>query len=320
MTVQRLQQFGETIFATMTQLAVDNDAVNLGQGFPDSDGPARMLEIAQEQIASGNNQYAPLRGRPELIDALAHHYCVARDAIVVTAGATEAITATVLGLVEPGQEVIVLEPYYDAYAAAIALADATRVPVPLKPSGGSWDLDVDAVRAAVTDKTAMVIVNSPHNPTGSVFSRAALEGLRDICVEHDMLVLSDEVYEYLTFDDAEHVEVLRIPGMETRTVKVGSAAKSFNATGWKTGWAIAHPELLDGVIHATRGTYYLVADVSNTGMDGIEFCKQLPLTKGIAAIPLAAFTDNPEPWRYKVRFAFCKRPGVIREAVKRLNA
>lgn len=374
MTVQRLQQFGETIFATMTQLAIDNDAINLGQGFPGSDGPERMLEIAQEQIATGNNQYAPLRGRPELIDALAHHYCVARDAIVVTAGATEAITATVLGLVEPGQEVIVLEPYYDAYAAAIALADATRVPVPLKPSGGSWDLDVDAVRAAVTDKTAMVIVNSPHNPTGSVFSRAALEGLRDICVEHDMLVLSDEVYEDLTFDDAEHVEVLRIPGMETRTVKVASAAKSFNATGWKTGWAIAHPELLDGVIkakqfmtfvsttpfqpavahalveerewlsnmvdelaecreilaqglkdagfklRATRGTYYLVADVSTTGMDGIEFCKQLPVTKGIAAIPLAAFTDNPEPWRYKVRFAFCKRPEVIREAVKRLNA
>ncbi|OFT52313.1 aminotransferase [Corynebacterium sp. HMSC06D04] len=374
MTVKRLQQFGETIFATMTQLAIDNDAINLGQGFPDSDGPERMLEIAQEQIATGNNQYAPLRGRPELVDALAHYYSVSRKAIVVTAGATEAITATVLGLVEPGQEVIVLEPYYDAYAAAIALADATRVAVPLKPSGESWDLDVDAVRAAVTDKTAMVIVNSPHNPTGSVFSRTALEGLRDICVEHDLLVLSDEVYEDLTFGSATHVDIQRIPGMETRTVKVGSAAKSFNATGWKTGWAFAHPDLLDGVIkakqfmsfvsatpfqaavahalvyerdwqkamveelaecrdilvaglskagyqvHETQGTYYLVADVSSSGMDGVEFCTKLPETHGVAAIPLAAFADNPEPWRYKVRFAFCKRPEVIKEAVKRLSA
>lgn len=150
MTVQRLREFGETIFATMTALAVENDAVNLGQGFPDSDGPQRMLEIAQDNIARGNNQYAPLRGVPELVDAIADTYSVPQDHVVVTAGATEAITATVLGLVEPGQEVIVLEPYYDAYIAAVALADATRIPVPLKESGNSWDIDVAAVRAAVT--------------------------------------------------------------------------------------------------------------------------------------------------------------------------
>ena len=373
MTVQRLQEFGETIFATMTALAVENDAVNLGQGFPDSDGPQRMLEIAQENIAGGNNQYAPLRGVPELVSAIADTYSVPQDHVVVTAGATEAITATVLGLVEPGQEVIVLEPYYDAYIAAVALADASRVPVPLKASGNSWDIDVDAVRAAVTDQTAMVIINTPHNPTGSVFSREALTELAELCVEKDLLVLADEVYENLTFADAEHVSIASLPGMRQRTVTISSAAKSFNCTGWKTGWAIAEPRLLDGVIkakqfttfvsttpfqpavahalryeqewldgmvdelaecrsilvegleqlgfhvHDTGGTYYVVADVSPTGVTGVDYCMELPATKGVAAIPLAAFTDNAEPWKNKVRFAFCKRPEVIREAVRRLT-
>lgn len=373
MTVKRLQEFGETIFATMTALALENDAVNLGQGFPDSDGPQRMLEIAQENIAGGNNQYAPLRGVPDLVSAIAETYSVPQDHVVVTAGATEAITATVLGLVEPGQEVIVLEPYYDAYAAAIALADATRIPVPLKESANSWDIDVDAVRAAVTDKTAMVIINTPHNPTGSVFSREALTELAELCVEKNLLVLADEVYENLTFG-TEHISIASLPGMASRTVTVSSAAKSFNCTGWKTGWAVAEPALLDGVIkakqfttfvsttpfqpavahalrneqewldgmvselaecrsilveglkqlgfhvHDTGGTYYVVADVSSTGLSGIDFCMQLPTTKGVAAIPLAAFTDNPEPWKYKVRFAFCKSPEVIREAVCRLTA
>nr|WP_305137951.1 aminotransferase class I/II-fold pyridoxal phosphate-dependent enzyme [Corynebacterium aurimucosum] len=296
-----------------------------------------------------------------------------QDHVVVTAGATEAITATVLGLVEPSHEVIVLEPYYDAYIAAIALADATRVPVPLKESGNSWDINVDAVRAAVTDKTAMVIINTPHNPTGSVFSREALTELAELCVEEDLLVLADEVYENLTFG-TDHVSIASLPGMAERTVTVSSAAKSFNCTGWKTGWAIAEPKLLDGVIkakqfttfvsttpfqpavahalryeqewlngmvdelaecrsilveglkqlgfhvHDTGGTYYVVADISSTGLNGIDFCMQLPETKGVAAIPLAAFTDNPEPWKHKVRFAFCKRPEVIREAVRRLTA
>ena len=373
MTVHRLEEFGETIFATMTALAVENDAVNLGQGFPDSDGPQRMLEIAQENIAGGNNQYAPLRGVPELLSAIAETHSVPQHHVVVTAGATEAITATVLGLVEPGHEVIVLEPYYDAYAAAIALADATRIPVPLKESGNSWDIDVAAVRAAVTHKTAMVIVNTPHNPTGSVFSRGTLTELAELCAEKNLLVLADEVYENLTFG-TEHVSIASLPGMASRTVTVSSAAKSFDCTGWKTGWAIAEPALLDGVIkakqfttfvsttpfqpavahalryeqewldsmvdqlaecrtilvdgleqlgfhvHDTGGTYYVVADISSTGMTGVDFCMQLPVSKGVAAIPLAAFTDNPEPWKYKVRFAFCKRPEVIREAVRRLTA
>lgn len=370
MTVERLQSFGETIFTTMSALAVQHDAINLGQGFPDTDGPARMLEIAQEQIAAGNNQYAPLRGQPVLLDAISRRFGVPPENILVTVGATEGLTAAILGTVEPGQEVIVLEPYYDAYAAAIALADAVRVPVPLAPAGDSWDVDADAVRAAITDRTAMIIVNSPHNPTGAVFSRAALEDLAALCVEKNLIVLSDEVYENLVFHGAAHTRVSDLPGMAERTIWVNSAAKSFNCTGWKTGWVIATPALLEGVIkakqfmtfvgfspvqpavahallhkdewvhdmvdglkechdilaaglrqagyrvHHTQGTYYLVADV---GVDGIDFCTRLPETKGVAAIPLAAFTDNPEPWRTKVRFAFCKRPEVIREAVARLT-
>lgn len=371
MTVQRLQEFGETIFTTMTQIAVKNHAVNLGQGFPDTDGPARMLAIAQEEIASGHNQYAPGMGVPALREAVAETNSVPIDHVLITVGASEAIASSVLGLVEPGQEVIVLEPYYDSYAAAVALADAHRIAVPLTPVGESWDIDVDAIRAAVTDKTAMIIINTPHNPTGAVFSEQALRDLAQLCVEHDLLLLSDEVYEHLTFGDAKHVEIRLLPGMAKRTIKVSSAAKTFNVTGWKTGWAIADPALLDGVVkakqfisfvgatpfqaavahalreesewvedmveglsecrdilvegleragyrvHDTRGTYYVVADV---GEDAVEFCKRLPVEKGVAAIPLSAFTDHPEPWKQKVRFAFCKRPEVIREAVKRLTA
>lgn len=252
MTVSRLRPFGETIFATMTQLANEHGAINLGQGFPDTDGPARMLEIAREEIAAGNNQYAPALGVPALREAIAARRGVNVSSVLVTVGATEAITATILGLVEPGQEVIVLEPFYDAYAAAIALADATRVPVPLRRTGNTWDLDVDAIAAAMTPRTAMVVVNTPHNPTGSVLSAEALSRLAELCVSRDVLVLADEVYEDLVFPGYAHTRVAELPGMASRTITVSSAAKSFNATGWKTGWAIAPPALLDGVIKAKQ--------------------------------------------------------------------
>lgn len=266
MTVARLRQFGETVFATMSAKAVEHDAVNLGQGFPDSDGPARMLEIACEQIRGGNNQYGPGRGMAVLREAVAAQR--ARDhqvtydpgtEVLVTVGATEAISATVLGLVEPGSEVIVLEPYYDAYAAAIALAGAQRVAVPLVADGATWTVDVDAVRAAVTKRTAMIIVNSPHNPTGSVFSRAALAELAAVCVERDLLVLSDEVYENLLLDAASHTALASLPGMFERTVTVSSAAKSWNVTGWKTGWALAPAPLLDAVLKAKQFMSYVGA-------------------------------------------------------------
>ncbi|WIM71621.1 pyridoxal phosphate-dependent aminotransferase [Corynebacterium suedekumii] len=247
----------------MTARAIEFDAVNLGQGFPDTDGPERMLEIAGEQIRGGNNQYGPGRGLPELREAVAaqraRDYDVTYDPaseVLITVGATEAISATVLGLVEPGSEVIVLEPYYDAYAAAIALAGATRVPVPLVADGDTWTVDVDAVRAAVTSRTAMIIINSPHNPTGAVFGREVLARLAALCVERDLLVLSDEVYENLRFD-VPHTAVAALPGMRERTVTVSSAAKSFNVTGWKTGWALAPAPLLDAVLKAKQFMSYV---------------------------------------------------------------
>lgn len=266
MTVARLRPFGETVFATMSAKAAEFDAVNLGQGFPDSDGPARMLEIACEQIRAGNNQYGPGRGMAVLREAVAAQR--ARDhqvtydpgaEVLVTVGATEAISAAVLGLVEPGSEVIVLEPCYDAYAAAIALAGAQRVAVPLVPDGATWTVDVDAVRAAVTKRTSMIIVNSPHNPTGSVFSREVLAGLAAVCVERDLLVLSDEVYENLLFDGRAHTALAALPGMFERTVTVSSAAKSWNVTGWKTGWALAPAPLLDAVLKAKQFMSYVGA-------------------------------------------------------------
>src|SRR5699024_5058439 len=182
---------------------------------------------------------------------------VSVDEVLITVGATEAISATVLGLVEPGSEVIVFDPYYDAYAAAIALAGATRVSVPLRQVGETWDLNTAAFEAAITERTSLVIINSPHNPTGAVFSRAALEEFARICVKRDLTVLSDEVYEHLLFDDIQHTRRAEQPGMRARTGTSASAAKSVDATGSKTGWAIAEPELLDAVVKAKQSMTYV---------------------------------------------------------------
>ena len=256
MTVERLRPFAETVFATMTAKAVEFEAVNLGQGFPDTGGPAAMLERAQREIAAGNNQYAPGRGVAELRRAIAaqreRDYGQSFDPdteVLVTVGATEAIAASVLGLVEPGSEVIVLDPSYDAYGAAIALAGAHRVSVPLVADGASWRVDEDALEASVTDRTAMVIVNSPHNPTGAQLD---LVGVARVCVRHDLLALSDEVYEHLLYDGRVHRPLALEDGMRERTVTVSSAAKTFSATGWKTGWAMAPAPLLDGVHKAKQ--------------------------------------------------------------------
>lgn len=256
--VSRLQKFGDTVFSVMTKLAQETGAVNLGQGFPDDDGPEQMLDIARAEIARGNNQYAPGRGFACLREAVAvqrrREYGIELDPeseVLVTVGATEGIAATLLGLVEPDDEVIVFEPYYDAYVAAIALAGARRVTVPLAADGGTWALDLEAFRKAITPRTAMVVINSPHNPTGSVFE---LTEFARICAEHDLLVLSDEAYEYLTFDGLAHTPVASLPGMRERTVTVASAAKSFNVTGWKTGWAMGPAWLIDAV---TRAKQYL---------------------------------------------------------------
>jgi N-succinyldiaminopimelate aminotransferase len=239
----------------MTALAVRHDAVNLGQGFPDTDGPKGMLDAAQEALFGGANQYPPGPGRPELRAAIARHrllrygteYDPDRE-ILVTAGATEAIAATLIALTETGDEVIVIEPYYDSYAAAVAMAGATRRVVSLAESqDGRFTLDVDAVRAAVTPRTRAILVNSPHNPTGTVFTRTELEGLAEICVEHDLIAITDEVYEHLVFDQREHIPLVSLPGMRPRTVSISSAGKTFNCTGWKIGWVCSTPELVAAV-------------------------------------------------------------------------
>lgn len=258
----RLQGLGTTIFAEMSALATDLGAVNLGQGFPDTDGPAEVLEGAVAAIRGGQNQYPPGPGVAALRTAVAEHqrhwygldYDPDRE-VLVTAGATEAIAAALLALVEPGDEVIALEPYYDSYAAGIALAQGVRVPVTLRPP--DFALDVDALRRAVTPRSRLILLNSPHNPTGAVLSRSELEAVAAVAREHDLLVVTDEVYEHLTYDDAEHVPIGSLPGMRERTVSISSAGKTFSVTGWKIGWVTGTPELVSAVRTAKQFLTYV---------------------------------------------------------------
>ncbi|MBU8832420.1 pyridoxal phosphate-dependent aminotransferase [Mycolicibacterium goodii] len=264
MTVRRLQPFAVTIFAEMSALATRLGAVNLGQGFPDEDGPAEMLKVAQNAIADGVNQYPPGLGVPELRQAIAaqrkRHYGIEYEPdteVLVTVGATEAIAASLIGLVEPGSEVLVIEPFYDSYSPVIAMAGCERRAVPLVPHGRGFAIDVDALRAAVTPQTKALILNSPHNPTGAVASDAELREVASLAVEYDLLVITDEVYEALVFDGFEHRPLAGYPGMRNRTVTISSAAKMFNATGWKIGWACGAPELIAGVRAAKQYLTYV---------------------------------------------------------------
>ena len=260
-----LAEFGTTIFAEMSQLAVETGAINLGQGFPDTDGPAAILEAARRAIAEGRgNQYPPGPGIPQLRQAIAAHrarnYGLEYDPdreVLVTAGATEAIAAALLGLLEPGDEVIALEPYYDSYAACIAMAGARRVPVTLRPDGDRFVLDLDELRAAVTDRTRLLLINTPHNPTGTVLPREQLAAIAQLCVERDLLAVTDEVYEHLVFDGGEHVPLASFPGMRERTVSISSAGKTFSVTGWKVGWTCASPELTTAVRTAKQFLTYV---------------------------------------------------------------
>ncbi|OII64802.1 MULTISPECIES: pyridoxal phosphate-dependent aminotransferase [unclassified Streptomyces] len=253
----RLAGFGTTIFAEMSALATATGAINLGQGFPDTDGPEEIREAAVRAVREGRgNQYPPGPGVPELRTAIAEHqlrrYGLAYDPdteVLVTAGATEGIAASLLALVEPGDEVIALEPYYDSYAACIAMAGGRRVPVTLRPdpAAGRFVLDLDELRDAVTDRTRLILLNTPHNPTGTVLTRDELAAVAALAVERDLLVVTDEVYEHLVFDDAQHVPVATFPGMRERTVTLSSGGKTFSLTGWKVGWVTAPPGLTAAV-------------------------------------------------------------------------
>ncbi|MFH8775433.1 pyridoxal phosphate-dependent aminotransferase [Streptomyces sp. NPDC017958] len=265
---RRLAEFGTTIFAEMSALAVATGSINLGQGFPDTDGPEEVREAAVRALRDGRgNQYPPGPGVPELRTAIAAHqqrrYGLSYDPdteVLVTAGATEAIAASLLALLEPGDEVVALEPYYDSYAASIAMAGGRRVPVTLRPSfdeEARFRLDLDELRAAVTDRTRLLLINTPHNPTGTVLTRAELAAVAELAVERDLLVVTDEVYEHLVFDDAEHLPLAAFPGMRERTVTIGSAGKTFSFTGWKVGWVTAAPELVTAVRSAKQFLTYV---------------------------------------------------------------
>jgi N-succinyldiaminopimelate aminotransferase len=262
----RLSGIGTTIFSEMTALAQRTGAVNLGQGFPDTDGPASMLAAAAQAIQGGRNQYPPVDGVPELkqavVDERAKRYGTEYDPateFVATAGATEAIAAALIGLCEPGDEVVLFEPYYDSYLANLAMAGLTHRPVQLRIAGegvpetprvrsdNRFTFDPDELRRAVGGRTRVIVLNSPHNPTGKVFTRAELELIAQVCVERDLIAVTDEVYEYLTYDGVEHIPLASLPGMRERTVTVSSAGKTFSCTGWKIGWVLGPQPLVSAV-------------------------------------------------------------------------
>jgi N-succinyldiaminopimelate aminotransferase len=369
-----MRGFGTTIFAEMSALALVTDSVNLGQGFPDTDGPPEILAAAIDAMRSGQNQYPPGPGIPALRHAIAEHQqrCYGLDydpdaEVLVTAGATEAIAAAVLALAGPGDEVVLFEPYYDSYAACVALGGATRRTVTIERAGAGWGFDPAALERAITPATKLILLNSPHNPTGTVFGPAELAVIADAAIRHDLVVVSDEVYEHLTFDGHRHVPIATLPGMRERTVTISSAGKTFSVTGWKIGWACAPLPLLaavrtvkqfltyvngapfqpavaqvlataeklapadalqaqrdllcDGL--AERGydvirpqaTYFATVDV---GTDAVAFCRDLPRRAGVVAIPSSVFYDS-DAGDHFVRFAFCKRPDVLVDALRRLT-
>lgn len=260
----RLTGFEMTIFDEMSELARETVSINLGQGFPDTDGPAQVREAAVRALRDGRgNQYPPGAGVPELRRAISDHQARwyrlgwdPRDEVLVTAGATEGIAAALLALVEPGDEVVTLEPYYDSYPAGIAMCGGVRVSVPLRPDPTGFTLDPAALRAAVGPRTRMILLNNPHNPAGMVLSAAELAEIAEIAVEHDLLVLSDEVYEHLTYGEA-HVPIASLAGMRERTLTAGSAGKTFSFTGWKIGWLTGPAALISAVRAAKQFLTYV---------------------------------------------------------------
>jgi N-succinyldiaminopimelate aminotransferase len=241
----RLDGLGTTIFTEMTALAARTGAINLGQGFPDTDGPDSVIEAAVAALRGGENQYAPLPGVPALREAVLEHqrsyYGLEPEDVLVTFGATEAIAAALLGLCDPGDEVVVLEPYYDSYAACIAFAGARRRPVTLRPP--EFALDGDALRAAIGPRARVLLLNTPHNPTGRVLEHSELGAIAAACIEHDLICLSDEVYEHLVYD-GQHIPIATLPGMAERTLTISSVGKSFSFTGWKIGWCSGPADLV----------------------------------------------------------------------------
>ena len=379
--VARMREHASSVFAQMSDLARRTGAINLGQGFPDTDGPAEIAEVARACIADGRgNQYPPAGGIPELRHAIAAHaerfYALTVDPetdVVVTTGASEAIQSALLALVESGDEIVMFEPRFDIYAAGVSLADGVRVGVPLTEP----DLrpDPDALRAAVTPRTRILLINSPHNPTGVVFTRSELEAIAQVAIDEDLIVISDEAYEHLWFDDNRHIPISTLPGMFERTITIGSGGKCFSFTGWKVGWAYGPRHLIHAVrsvrqhlsfvsggpfqyaiahglgmpdqyftefrhdlsakrdllssglaevgmrVLPSQGTYFLTTDVRALGYpDGLTFCRDMAERARVVAIPHQLLCDDPAFGAPYVRWAFCKKPEVLAQAVEQLSA
>ena len=339
---ERVRSATTTIFAEMSALAQATGSVNLGQGFPDTDGPDFMLEAARSAIASGANQYPPGRGIPPLREAIAAHsrryygldYDPATE-VLVTTGATEALAAAMLAFVDPGDEVVALEPFYDSYAASVNLSGGRIVGVGL--FGPDFRLDHAELAAAFSSRTKAVLVNSPHNPTGTVLDRADLAEIARLAVQHDVLVICDEVYEHQTFDGAEHLPLATFPGMRERTVRISSSGKTFSATGWKIGWALAPAGLVDEITSVKQFVTFVsgapfqpaVARALNEGDDWVEAArlglqgKRDRLAAGLRSIGLDPvvprgtyfMTTDVRPLGYADGVEFCRdlphRCGVV---------
>jgi len=277
----RVSTFGTNIFTEINTLAQQHNALNLGQGKPDFDTPRDIVQHLTDAAQSGRfNQYAPGPGSPSLRTAVAEH--AARfydmeidptDGVVVTAGATEGILSAIMGLVDPGDEVIVVEPFFDSYVPGILMANAVPVYVPLHPP--SWTFDIAELRAAFTTKTRAIILNTPHNPTGRVFTRQELTAIAELCIEHDVTVISDEVYEHLLFNAAKHIPIATLPEMFGRTVTVSSAGKLFSATGWKIGWVYGPPNLIAAV---GRAHQFVTFAVHYPSQEAMAYALRLPAT------------------------------------------
>jgi N-succinyldiaminopimelate aminotransferase len=374
-----MEPYRTSIFSRMSALATDIGAVNLGQGFPDTDGPRELMDEARAAIAEGRgNQYPPSIGIAALREAIAAHqerfYGLRIDPlseVMVGTGASEVLGSSILALIDEGDEVIMFEPFFDIYDPVIALARGVRVAVPL--AGSQMRPDLDALAAAITSRTRILLLNSPHNPTGVVFTRAELEAIAALAIRHDLIVVSDEAYEHLWFDDHVHVPIATLPGMFERTVTVGSGGKTFSFTGWKVGWATGPTDLIAAVrtvrqhlsftsggpfqwaiarglglddgyfsdfradlaakrdllctglaelgfrVIEPQGTYFATTDVRPLGfVDGDEFCRVMPHRAGVVAIPHQALCADPAVGAPYVRWAFCKQPDVLTEALDRL--
>ena len=375
-----LSGIGTTIFTVMSGLAVEHDSINLGQGFPDSQGPADVVRAAVDALLDDRNQYPPMPGLPELRQAVAaanrRFYGLEVDwasEVVVTSGATEAITACLMAALNPGDEVVLIEPLYDTYAPVVRLLGALPRFVRLEPP--DWALPRAALADAFNPATKAILLNSPMNPCGKVFTEEELGFIAELVLRHDTYAICDEVYEHLTFDGARHIPLMTLPGMRERTMRVGSAGKTFSLTGWKVGYvtapaavatnvAKAHQNLtfttapnlqravavglakddayfasLSGALQAKRdrlaaglaslgltvlsakGSYFITTDFRPLGFNGddVAFCRHITEHAKVTAIPVSAFYDEPGAPRHYARFAFCKRPEVLEEAIKRLK-